>query len=271
MLYCFIVTAAWLVWHIGFRIRVIGRENLPKEGGFVLAPNHISAIDPVFVVVARFWGKRLLIMAKEEILQVNPVFTWMFRHVGVVGIERGRGDVNVVDELIGDVQKGQGLLIFPEGTRTKTGKLSVLKSGAFVIAGAAGADMVPCRIIYGSKDGKMHLFCKIRIVFGEPIPAAELQVTDTTHKIAALRRMKNRLRDDLEQLLAENAFPALPAAEEKPAIEPHAAAQPAAEEKPAIEQPAAPEEPAAVQPVPEQPAAPEQQETTALPEREEKL
>lgn len=106
----------------------------------------------------------------------------------------------------------------------------------------------------------MHLFCKIRIVFGEPIPAAELQVTDTTHKIAALRRMKNRLRDDLEQLLAENAFPALPAAEEKPAIE----------------QPAAPEEPAAVQPVPEQPvpeqpAAPEQQETTALPEREEKL
>ena len=106
----------------------------------------------------------------------------------------------------------------------------------------------------------MHLFGKIRIVFGEPIPAAELQVTDTTHKIAALRRMKNRLRDDLEQLLAENAFPALPAAEEKPAIE----------------QPAAPEEPAAGQPVPEQPvleqpAAPEQQETTALPEREEKL
>ena len=105
----------------------------------------------------------------------------------------------------------------------------------------------------------MHLFCKIRIVFGEPIPPAELQVTDTTHKIAALRRMKNRLRDDLEQLLAENAFPTLPAAEEKPAIE----------------QPAAPEEPAAVQPVPEQPAieqpaAPEQQETTALPEREAK-
>ena len=107
MFYCFIVTAAWLVWHIGFRIRVIGRENLPKEGGFVLAPNHISAIDPVFVVIARFWGKRLLIMAKEEILQVNPVFTWMFRHVGVVGIERGRGDVNVVDELIGTVQKGR--------------------------------------------------------------------------------------------------------------------------------------------------------------------
>ena len=93
----------------------------------------------------------------------------------------------------------------------------------------------------------MHLFCKIRIVFGEPIPAAELQVTDASHKIAALRRMKNRLRDDLEQLLAENAFPALPAAEEKPAIEPPA------------EQPAA-EQPVPEQPVLEQPAAPEQQQ-----------
>ena len=85
--------------------------------------------------------------------------------------------------------------------------------------------------------------------------------------------MKNRLRDDLEQLLAENAFPALPAAEEKPAIEPPVM------EQPVLEQPA--EEPAAVQPVmaqpvmeqpvPEQPAAPEQQEAAALPEREEKL
>ena len=175
--------------------------------------------------------------------------------MGAVSIDRGKGDTVTLERLTEESKNGTGVLIFPEGTRTKTGKLGVLKSGAFVIAGAAGADMVPCRIIYGSKDGKMHLFCKIRIVFGEPIPAAELQVTDTTHKIAALRRMKNRLRDDLEQLLAENAFPALPAAEEKPAIEPPAAAQPAAEEKPAIEQP----------------AAPEQQETTALPEREEKL
>lgn len=114
----------------------------------------------------------------------------------------------------------------------------------------------------------MHLFCKIRIVFGEPIPAAELQVTDTTHKIAALRRMKNRLRDDLEQLLAENAFPALPAAEEKPAIEPPVIEQPRS--APPAEEPAA-VQPVMAQPVLEQPAAPEQQEAAALPEHEEKL
>ena len=203
MFYCFIVTAAWLVWHIGFRIRVIGRENLPKEGGFVLAPNHISAIDPVFVVVARFWGKRLLIMAKEEILQVNPVFTWMFRHVGVVGIERGRGDVNVVDELIGDVQKGQGLLIFPEGTRSKTGQVGKVKSGAFVIASAAGVPMVPCRIIY--EPGRMKVFCRVRVCFGAPIPAEELYLGEAK-SASALRKNKALLTDAWQRLYDENKF-----------------------------------------------------------------
>ena len=203
MFYCFIVTAAWLVWHIGFRIRVIGRENLPREGGFVLAPNHISAIDPVFVVIARFWGKRLLIMAKEEILQVNPVFTWMFRHVGVVGIERGRGDVNVVDELIGDVKKGQGLLIFPEGTRSKTGQVGKVKSGAFVIASAAGVPMVPCRIIY--EPGRMKVFCRVRVCFGTPIPAEELYLGETK-SASALRRNKALLTDAWQRLYDENKF-----------------------------------------------------------------
>ena len=203
MFYCIIVTAAWLVWHIGFRIRVIGRENLPKEGGFVLAPNHISAIDPVFVVIARFWGKRLLIMAKEEILQVNPVFTWMFRHVGVVGIERARGDVNVVDELIGNVQKGQGLLIFPEGTRSKTGQVGKVKSGAFVIASAAGVPMVPCRIIY--EPGRMKVFCRVRVCFGTPIPAEKLYLGETK-SASALRRNKALLTDAWQRLYDENKF-----------------------------------------------------------------
>lgn len=281
LLYWILLPIVWVLAHILWRFEVIGREHLKsvQDGRpYVIAANHIANLDPVFILIEVFSWRRLYIPAKEELFK-NPLAGWFLHCMGAVSIDRGKGDTVTLERLTEECKNGTGVLIFPEGTRTKTGKLGVLKSGAFVIAGAAGADMVPCRIIYGSKDGKMHLFCKIRIVFGEPIPAAELQVTDTTHKIAALRRMKNRLRDDLEQLLAENAFPALPAAEEKPAIE-QPAEQPAVEQ-PVMEQPAAPEapaaeEPAAVQPVPEQPvpeqpAAPEQQETTALPEREEKL
>lgn len=262
LLYWILLPIVWVLAHILWRFEVIGREHLKsvQDGRpYVIAANHIANLDPVFILIEVFSWRRLYIPAKEELFK-NPLAGWFLHCMGAVSIDRGKGDTVTLERLTEECKNGTGVLIFPEGTRTKTGKLGVLKSGAFVIAGAAGADMVPCRIIYGSKDGKMHMFCKIRIVFGEPIPAAELQVTDTTHKIAALRRMKNRLRDDLEQLLAENAFPALPAAEEKPAIE-QPAEQPAVEQ-PAIEQPAAPEapaaeEPAAVQPVPEQPV-PEQ-------------
>ena len=69
--YWIIVPLAWLVWHIAFRIRVIGRENLIHDRGFVIAPNHISAIDPVFVVIARFWGRPMVIMAKEELFVLD--------------------------------------------------------------------------------------------------------------------------------------------------------------------------------------------------------
>ena len=105
----------------------------------------------------------------------------------------------------------------------------MIKSGAFVIAAAAGADMLPVRIIYGTKDGRLHLFCKVRIVFGEAIPAADLQIKDPSHKIAELRRMKNRLKDELEALLKANAFDVQQA---------ETAAAPAAETaKPAAEKP----------------------------------
>lgn len=73
MFYCIIVPLAWLVWHIAFRIHVVGREHLIQGRGFVLAPNHISAIDPVFVVLARFWGRRMIVLGKEELFEVNPL------------------------------------------------------------------------------------------------------------------------------------------------------------------------------------------------------
>ena len=201
MFYCVIVTLAWIVWHLAFRIKVIGRENLIRDRGFILAPNHISAIDPVFVVIARFWGKRMLIMGKEEIFEVNPIFSWMFRHVGVIPVQRGKGDTTAVETAIEKVKNGQGLLIFPEGTRIKDGNLGRLKSGAFVVAAATGADMIPCRVIY--KGGKMKVFGRCTVVFGKPIPAEKLALGEP-RSAAKLRENKALLADALENLLEEN-------------------------------------------------------------------
>ena len=199
--YWIIVPLAWLVWHIAFRIRVIGRENLIHDRGFVIAPNHISAIDPVFVVIARFWGRPMVIMAKEELFEISRLLNWAWRHVGVVCVRRGKGDATVVENTVREVREGRGALVFPEGTRTKDGNLGKLKSGAFVIAAEAGVDMIPCRIIY--KGGKMRVFGRCTVVFGKPIPAETLKLGEP-RSAARLRECKALLAEELEKLLEEN-------------------------------------------------------------------
>lgn len=208
LLYWILLPTIWVLSRLIWRFEIIGRENLAavRDGRpYVIAANHIANLDPVFIALTVFDWKRLRILAKEELFR-NPLAGWFLRCMGAVSIERGKGDTSTLDRVTEACRNGRGVLIFPEGTRTKTGNLGVLKSGAFVIAAAAGADMLPCRIIYGTKDGRFRLFCKVRICFGTPIPAAELQITDPKRKIAALRAMKNRLKDDLETLLEENKF-----------------------------------------------------------------
>lgn len=201
MFYCFIITLAWLVWHVTYRIKVIGIENLPKDKGFVLCPNHINAIDPVFVAIARYWGKRLIIMAKEELFNVNPILSWMFSHAGVMPVSRGKGDTEAVDIAIEKVKKGQGLLIFPEGTRSKDGNLGRIKSGAFVVATQAHVGIVPCRLIY--KGGKPRIFGRCTIVFGKIIPAEMLELGEPRSAVR-LRECKELLKNELEKLLEQN-------------------------------------------------------------------
>ena len=84
--------------------------------------------------------------------------------------------------------------------------LGTLKSGAFLIAGNADADMVPCRIIYDTPDHRMHLFCRMRICFGTPIPAAEMKVEDPRRSVPRLRALRSRLKEELERLYEQNKF-----------------------------------------------------------------
>ena len=221
LLYWIILPIVWVLARLVWRIEVIGLENYKavRDGrAFVIASNHIANLDPVFIAIAVMDWRRMCVLAKEELFK-NPFIGWFLRCMGAVSIERGKGDTVTLEK----VSKGVGVLIFPEGTRTKNGKLGILKSGAFVIAASAGADMLPCRIIYNTKDGKLHLFCRIRVVFGPAIPAAELQITDAGHKVTALRHMKSRLKEALELLLEQNAFDVQPA--QTQSVPPEAAVQ----------------------------------------------
>ena len=102
ILYYILVPLAWLVFHIGFRVRCEGRENLKKIGtkGCIIAPNHISAIDPVFVVIARFWGRRMTVFAKKELFEINAFLSWFFRCAGAVCVRGTKEEVGVIDDTV---------------------------------------------------------------------------------------------------------------------------------------------------------------------------
>ena len=201
VLYYILLPLAWIVFHIGFRVRTEGRENLKKvqTRGYILAPNHISAIDPVFVIITRFWGRRMIVFAKKELFEINAFLSWFFRCAGALCVRGTKEEAAVIDETVARCKNGESLLIFPEGTREKDGTFLQPKSGLFVIAAAAAVDVVPVRIHYETPDGKMKLFCKVRVVYGEPMPAAQFAM-ESRRDMKKLRANKQALLDAWEKL-----------------------------------------------------------------------
>lgn len=201
VLYYILLPLAWIVFHIGFRVECIGRENLKKvrTSGCIIAPNHVSAIDPVFVVITRFWGRRMVVFAKKELFEINVLLTWFFRWMGALCVRGTREELDVIDQTVEACRNGGTLLIFPEGTREKEGKLLQPKSGLFVIAAQAEVDVVPVRILYDTPDGRMKLFCKVKVVYGEPMPAAQFAM-ESRRDLKTLRANKQALLDAWEDL-----------------------------------------------------------------------
>lgn len=201
VLYYILLPLAWIVFHVWFRVRAEGRDNLKKirTRGYILAPNHISAIDPVFVIITRFWGRRMIVFAKKELFEINAFLSWFFRCAGAMCVRGTKEEAAVIDETVARCQNGESLLIFPEGTREKDGTFLQPKSGLFVIAAAAAVDVVPVRIHYETPDGKMKLFCKVRVVYGEPMPAARFAM-ESRRDMKKLRANKQALLDAWEKL-----------------------------------------------------------------------
>lgn len=170
-LYYPILVLAQLLARLFFPVKAYGREHLPRQG-YVLAPNHIAAIDPFFVLLARGFKKKMIIMGKEELFQINGLLNFFWNIAGAFPVDRGTGNRRAVDEAVEAVRGGRGLLLFPEGTRSKDGALGRLKSGAFVVAQEAGAAMIPCVIWYAA--GRPKIFRRTHVAFGPPLPQLEM-------------------------------------------------------------------------------------------------
>ena len=156
------------LFRLMFRIEFFGRENVPAEGGYILASNHRSGYDPLFLAVGSC--RQIHFMAKQELMEV-PVVGWIIRKAECFGVSRGSGDTSAVDTAVDYLKKGEVVGIFPEGTRAKPGTTLRPKSGVSHIAKMSRVGILPCAV---SIDGKCRLGCKIKISYGKFIPYEEL-------------------------------------------------------------------------------------------------
>jgi 1-acyl-sn-glycerol-3-phosphate acyltransferase len=199
LFYSLAAALSWPVLKGLYRLRAEGQENLPEEGGYVLAANHTSNLDP-WPLGLPLWPKRFLrFMAKSEL------YWWPLGRLITAGggfpVRRGERDVDAMNKAVSLVREGHVVAMFPQGTRQRKGlvKRHQPKShtGAARIALEAGVPLVPAAI---SGADRLSRFGPLRVRYGKPIPLEDLKGQDQSE---AAREATDRLMAAIDRLSAE--------------------------------------------------------------------
>jgi 1-acyl-sn-glycerol-3-phosphate acyltransferase len=181
----------------GVTVTVAGAENLDPDKPYIFAANHLSQFD-IFALQG-FLGIDFRWLAKKELFQV-PIWGPAMRRAGYIPIDRshGRQALKSLDEAARKIAAGTSVIIFPEGTRSKDGKLHDFKAGAMVLAIKSGVAVVPVAI-KGTYDilpkGKLLMNSgKVSILVGSPIETKSYKTKDK-HTLAKI------LQEDVARLL----------------------------------------------------------------------
>jgi 1-acyl-sn-glycerol-3-phosphate acyltransferase len=182
-----VAAVSWPLLYGLFRLRAKGRENLP-EGGFVLAANHNSNLDPWPLGLPLFPGRYLRFMGKSELFW-TPVKQFLTA-AGAFPVRRGTADLEAIETATQLCRDGHIVVMFPEGTRRKKGLRKKYEArahtGAARIALDAGVPLVPVGIVGTDRLGRL---AKIRVAYGRPVPLDDLAGRDDAPQVATERLM----------------------------------------------------------------------------------
>lgn len=179
--YTFVKKALGPILKVVFKLNFNGLENIPSDGGYILAINHTSSFDPVFVAMPKKI-QQLHFMSKIELFK-NPVVAWVITHLYGFPVNRGKGDNSAIEYGIKILEEGNVMAICPEGKRIKDkdGVPQRAKAGVAIIAKATGADVLPVAI---HCSGKIKPFKKVTVSYGKLLKNEELNLAgDTTTEI----------------------------------------------------------------------------------------
>ncbi len=185
---CYTVSRAVcaLAYKTIWRRDVIGVENVPREGGLILASNHASFVDPPLVGSAV--PRRVYFMAKQELFE-TPGFGWFIKQLNAFPIRRVERDLGAFRMAQKILTAGECLILFPEGTRQRGGRLGRARPGVGMLAVKTNSPVVPVYVHNSEKTGSL---AKLAVVFGAPLfPAPETDYQEFSNQVmAAIARLK---------------------------------------------------------------------------------
>lgn len=184
------------------RTKIVGREKIPRDGAFLLAPIHRSNIDTP--LAAAVTSRRLRFMGKDSLWKIRPI-GWIISALGAFPVTRGSADREALKRCIAVLEAGEPLVLFPEGTRQSGPRVMPLFDGAAYVAVKAGVPIIPVGI--GGSEGvmpkgsRMIYPRKCVVIVGDPIVAEK----DDEGRVprSAVKDLTQRLSDVLQKLFDE--------------------------------------------------------------------
>ncbi len=178
-----------------YNFKAEGLENIPKTGALIIAGNHLSNADPPAIGAFAGLVRDSRFMAKKELFAV-PVLGWFFRRCGYISVDRKRtiGDFGALEGAIAALNRGESVVMFPEGTRSKTGKPQKPKSGIGFLVYKTGAQVLPVKVqgTFGWPWVR-----KIRVKFGHPIT---LQQDPALEPKAQYKQFANTIMESINSI-----------------------------------------------------------------------
>jgi 1-acyl-sn-glycerol-3-phosphate acyltransferase len=186
-----------------FRWRVYGAENVPATGGLILAANHASFLDPP--LVGSGLKRDINYLARESLFRF-PLVGALLRSWNSVPVDRDGGGAKGLKIILGRLLDGAGIILFPEGTRSRDGKLQPARAGIGLVVAKSDAPVVPVRV-FGTFEayGRNHIFPlpkRVAVKYGTPMRFEKLRAEA---KDCSKDRLKQIYQEIADEIMAEIA------------------------------------------------------------------